>query len=63
MNQTPHLQPAAGQLPLTAPAPALPTPAAVPASLLTDNPARPAAPRGRYWEQLDPASNSLYPVD
>lgn len=63
MNQAPTLQPSAEQLPLTAPAPAPSTPASVPASLLTDNPDRPRAPRGRYWEQLDPASKSLYPVD
>ena len=62
MNQVPTLQSAAEQLPLTASAPAPSAPAAVPASLLTDNPDRPT-PRGRYWEQIDPASKSFYPVD
>ncbi|UYZ60844.1 hypothetical protein [Hymenobacter latericus] len=40
-----------------------------PAPVATPAPAQPATqpaapgPRMRYWEQIDPASRSLYPVD
>ncbi|MCC3158666.1 hypothetical protein LJ737_15575 [Hymenobacter sp. 15J16-1T3B] len=54
----------AEQLPLTAQRPASPAPTTVSApALAAPAPARPATRRVRYWEQLDPASHSLYPVD
>lgn len=64
MNQAPTPHSAAEPLPLAAPAPAPPTAASSrPPGFSPASPERPAPPRGRYWEQLDPASHSLYPVD
>ncbi|GAB3841315.1 DUF1674 domain-containing protein [Hymenobacter jeollabukensis] len=60
MNQS-HTSPPAEQTPQSAqrPAPTVPTAAASAAGVAT----RPAPRRVRYWEQLDPACHSLYPVD
>ncbi|KUG09834.1 hypothetical protein [Solirubrum puertoriconensis] len=40
-----------------------PTAPSKPAVAQATAPATAPAPRMRYWEQMDPASRSLYPVD
>jgi hypothetical protein len=50
------------QLPTLTARPTSAAPAAAPATLTAKAAARPAL-RVRYWEHMDPASQSLYPVD